>query len=130
MNKEILKAQIKEFYEKYSKKSILVDTQIMPMWEYILLKYLGIINEQGIITCDYPLLSILNNDGLEYCHDYNGDINLIRQKVDEINNAQTSKTARIKYTPRYSLYKKLLKEIQEDYKIAEEIAIGHGLITQ
>jgi len=110
-----IKKLIPEFQSKYPdyKNFIEWNNTLLYKWEYKLLLHIEAINANGILS-NYPLLEAGDN-----YQDYDGDIELIKNKIEEINNDRRIKTkAKIIYCPRnYSLWIELREE-----KVRQEIS--------
>lgn len=106
-----VKNLIPEYQKKYNdyKNTIEWNNTLLLNWEYNLLVHIGAIDALGILN-NYPLLKV----GDSY-QDYDGDVSLIKQKVDEINtDSRIKNKAEISFCPRgYSIWTEIQKEKAE-----------------
>jgi len=111
-----IKNLITEYQKKYPNYQNFIDwnNTLLYEWEYKLLTNIGAIND-NVILSNYPILEIEKSNGDSVYKDYDGDLQAIKQEIENIKQDQRlSLKAKITWCPRnFSLWSEIKKEEAE-----------------
>lgn len=129
-----MQEQIQQYKQTFGVKEMKKwNNTMLWLWEYEFLKDTGAISDRGIIT-EYPMLIVIDKrSDLEKSQDYDGNLDKINSKLEELENQ--GYTAFIRYCPKkytdYLNYKKNLnkQQIAQSYNEPPVKSLEQDILT-
>lgn len=127
----LLERRIKDFYEKHGNTVtaenrrligtcstsrngwVVWNAQLLPLWEFLLLKELALISDKGVLK-NYPVLRLDEGDGLCSRVDCGGDLDEIYARINASRTARAKVRASLELVPLYGRYLRMKREIENE----------------